>query len=109
MRWQRHAKHSIDELKLHLFRTCFSLPVPHNTLPTMFAVSASASLASGAAFLGVSASLRATRASGPTAGGRAGPVTTQAFFNFGGVKQVSQSDHSFSCTTTARSMDDAME
>ena len=52
-----------------------------------FAVSASAALGR-VAFLGGAANLRASPApAGPRAPGRAGPVQTQAFFNFGGVKQ----------------------
>lgn len=55
----------------------------------MFAVSASASLSAGAAFLGGAATLRAKQTSAVRNTGRAGPVTTQAFFNFGGgPKQV---------------------
>mgnify|MGYP001965882924 FL=1 len=50
-----------------------------------FAVSASA--VGRVAFLGANSSLRASTPSGPRSTGRGGVVTTQAFFNFGGVKQ----------------------
>ena len=50
-----------------------------------FAVSASA--VGRVAFLGTNAGLRAPAPSGPRSTGRGGVVTTQAFFNFGGVKQ----------------------
>ena len=50
-----------------------------------FAVSASA--VGRVAFLGANSGLRAPAPSGPRSTGRGGVVTTQAFFNFGGVKQ----------------------
>lgn len=55
----------------------------------MFAVSASASVTAGAAFLGGAASLRAKQPAGSRNAGRGGAVRTEAFFNFGNVKQVS--------------------
>jgi|TARA_B110000003_G_scaffold198791_1_gene197458 rubredoxin len=52
-----------------------------------FAVSSSASLAAGSAFLGEAASLRVSARRGSGASGRGGPVQTQAFFGMGAQKQ----------------------
>ena len=56
----------------------------------MFALSSSASVTAGAAFLGGASTLRAKQTSARGNAGRAGPVKTQAFFGvFGGApKQV---------------------
>ena len=52
-----------------------------------FAVSSSASLAAGSAFLGKASSLRVSARRGSGASGRGGPVQTQAFFGMGAQKQ----------------------
>ena len=81
---QAASNYSRVALKVHSPTRASHRPsVPVGTMA--FAVSASA--VGRVAFLGANSSLRASTPSGPRSTGRGGVVTTQAFFNFGGVKQ----------------------
>ena len=70
-------------------RPHFAAHAPHeHTVATMsFAVSSSASLAAGSAFLGKAAPLRVAARQPAGASTRGGPVVTQAFFGMGAQKQ----------------------